>query len=149
MQISWMARGTRFKPPPRKLCWISRRQGPHLPCPSAKVFLLLKGALTPSCPSQPNALKARHAVSAGDEEEEVERGAIPGFKLLYSIRFNPFRAILEFMRNLAGDMVFLVLPSSLSPIPFPASRKRRDERIRRAPRRRCRPCLRLLPTSWR
>ncbi|MCR5258450.1 MAG: hypothetical protein K6E40_09875 [Desulfovibrio sp.] len=89
MQISWMARGTRFKPPPRKLCWISRRQGPHLPCPSAKVFLLLKGALTPSCPSQPNALKARHAVSAGDEEEEVERGAIPDFKLLYSIRFNP------------------------------------------------------------
>ena len=74
MQISWMARGTRFKPPPRKLCWISRRQGPHLPCPSAKVFLLLKGALTPSCPSQPNALKARHAVSAGDEDRRYFEG---------------------------------------------------------------------------
>ena len=69
LQISLTARGMCLEPSPRAPFWNSFRHSFSIPSPSAKVHLLLEGALHPSPPSLPIVSATRHAVPVGDAVE--------------------------------------------------------------------------------
>ena len=160
LQIAWTARGMRFRPSSRLLeqLWQAgpppalRLQrsawpgsGSHAPFPSLAL---------PALPCLAIASASRHAVPAGDEEGageeevevEVERDAVPGFGLRHAISplaghsGAPSEPVRRHGR--AGAVVSCAAPC-FSCRPQALGRARSSQ-----PRRRCRPCLRLLPASW-